>query len=78
MVQIDDDTSDAELGAFHQLGVRAIRLDLVARAGWPVAELIAYIQRMAARATPRGWHLQFYTPGAILRDPEPARRLDAG
>ena len=23
---------------------------------------------MAARATPRGWHLQFYTPGAIVRD----------
>ncbi len=23
---------------------------------------------MAARATPRGWHLQFYTPGTIVRD----------
>jgi len=26
------------------------------------------IQRMAARATPRGWHLQFYAPGTIVRD----------
>jgi 2-pyrone-4,6-dicarboxylate lactonase len=68
VVQIDEDASDAELDAFHELGVRAIRLDLFARASWPAAELVAYIQRMAARATPRGWHLQFYTPGAIVRD----------
>lgn len=68
VVQIDEDASDAELDEFHELGVRAIRLDLFARASWPAAELIAYIQRMAARATPRGWHLQFYTPGAIVRD----------
>jgi len=68
VVQIDEDVSDAELDEFHELGVRAIRLDLFARAGWPPAELVAYIQRMAARATPRGWHLQFYTPGTIVRD----------
>jgi predicted TIM-barrel fold metal-dependent hydrolase len=68
VVQIDEDASDAELDEFHELGVRAIRLDLFARASWPAAELIAYIQRMAARATPRGWHLQFYTPGTIVRD----------
>ena len=23
---------------------------------------------MAARAAPRGWHIQFYTPGTIVRD----------
>jgi 2-pyrone-4,6-dicarboxylate lactonase len=68
VVQMDEDASDAELDEFHELGVRAIRLDLFARAGWPTAELVAYIQRMAARATPRGWHLQFYTPGTIVRD----------
>jgi 2-pyrone-4,6-dicarboxylate lactonase len=68
VVQIDEDASDAELDEFHELGVRAIRLDLFARASWPTAELVAYIQRMAARATPRGWHLQFYTPGTIVRD----------
>jgi 2-pyrone-4,6-dicarboxylate lactonase len=68
VVQIDEDVSDAELDEFHELGVRAIRLDLFARAGWPTAELVAYIQRMAARATPHGWHLQFYTPGTIVRD----------
>jgi len=68
VVQIDEDTSESELGEFHKLGVRAIRLDLVARADWPAAELVAYIQRMAARAAPHGWHLQFYAPGPVVRD----------
>jgi predicted TIM-barrel fold metal-dependent hydrolase len=68
VVRIEEDTTDAELDAFHETGVRAIRLDLFARATWPTADLIAYIRRMAARATPRGWHLQFYAPGAIVRD----------
>jgi len=68
VVRIEEDTTDAELDAFHEIGVRAIRLDLFARASWPTADLVAYIRRMAARATPRGWHLQFYAPGAIVRD----------
>jgi 2-pyrone-4,6-dicarboxylate lactonase len=68
VVRIEEDATDAELDAFHEIGVRAIRLDLFARATWPTADLIAYIRRMAARAAPRGWHLQFYTPGAIVRD----------
>jgi len=66
VVRIEEDSSDAELDRYHEFGVRAIRLDLFARADWPVPELISYIQRMAARAKPRGWHLQFYTPGAVL------------
>lgn len=68
VVRIEEDTADAELDAFHDIGVRAIRLDLFARATWPAQELIGYIRRMAARATPRGWHLQFYAPGTIVRD----------
>ena len=68
VVRIEEDAADAELDAFHEIGVRAIRLDLFARASWPTAEIIGYIRRMAARATPRGWHLQFYTPGTIVRD----------
>lgn len=68
VVQVNADVSDDELDEFHKLGVRAIRLDLVARAGWPAAELIAYIRAMAARAAPRGWHLQFYAPGTVVRD----------
>ncbi len=37
----------------------------------PVGEIIHYVRRMAARAQPRGWHLQFYTPGAVVRDLTP-------
>jgi 2-pyrone-4,6-dicarboxylate lactonase len=68
VVRIEEDTSDAELDRYHALGVRAIRLDLFARASWPLGEIIAYVRRMAERARPRGWHIQFYTPGTIVRD----------
>jgi 2-pyrone-4,6-dicarboxylate lactonase len=68
VVRIDEDTSDETLDSYHALGVRAIRLDLFARATLPTAEIIAYIRRMAARTRPRGWHLQFYTPGTVVRD----------
>ncbi|UQX86956.1 amidohydrolase family protein [Jatrophihabitans telluris] len=68
VVRIDDDVSDAELDRFDEYGVRAIRLDLFARSAWPTAEIISYVHKMAARAAPRGWHLQFYTPGTIVRD----------
>ncbi|MEU9335462.1 amidohydrolase family protein [Streptomyces sp. NPDC048290] len=68
VVRIDDDTTDAELDQYHGIGVRAIRLDLFARASWPLADLIGYIRAMADRARPRGWHLQFYTPGTVVRD----------
>jgi 2-pyrone-4,6-dicarboxylate lactonase len=68
VIRIEDDTDDAELDRFHNLGVRAIRLDLFARSSWPTAEIIAYVRRMAARAVPRGWHIQFYSPGTIVRD----------
>ena len=43
-------------------------LDLFARASWSRADLQAYILRMLERAKPRGWHLQFYTPGYVVRD----------
>jgi predicted TIM-barrel fold metal-dependent hydrolase len=68
VVQIEEAVADRELERFHRLGVRAIRLDLFARASWPVQEIAAYIRRMAARARPHGWHLQFYTPGTLVRD----------
>jgi 2-pyrone-4,6-dicarboxylate lactonase len=67
VVQIRSDTTDDELDRWHRAGVRAIRLDLFARADWPVADLVAYIQAAADRARPRGWHLQFYSPGIVVR-----------
>lgn len=68
VVRITDDTGDADLDRWHDLGVRAIRLDLFARRDRPVGELVRYVRAMAARATPRGWHLQFYAPGTVVRD----------
>ncbi len=68
VVQVDEDISDAELDRYHDLGVRALRLDLFARADRPVGEIIDYVRRMATRTRPRGWHLQFYTPGTVVRD----------
>jgi 2-pyrone-4,6-dicarboxylate lactonase len=68
VVQVEEGVSDADLDRYHALGVRAIRLDLFSRAAWPTDEIIAYVRRMAARTTPRGWHIQFYTPGTIVRD----------
>ncbi|MDQ2810919.1 MAG: amidohydrolase family protein [Actinomycetota bacterium] len=68
VIRIEEDITDAELDRYHDLGVRAIRLDLFARASWPTEQIIAYVRRIAARATPRGWHIQFYTPGTIVRD----------
>jgi predicted TIM-barrel fold metal-dependent hydrolase len=68
VVRVEESISDTELDRFHERGVRAIRLDLFARADQPTQELIAYVRRMAARTAPRGWHLQFYTPGTIVRN----------
>jgi predicted TIM-barrel fold metal-dependent hydrolase len=68
VVRVEEDVSDAELDRYHDLGVRAIRLDLFARRDRPVEEIVGYVRRMAARATPRGWHVQFYAPGTVVRD----------
>ena len=68
VVRVDEDVTDGELDEFHELGVRALRLDLFARAAQPTAEIIDYVRRMAERTRPRGWHLQFYTPGRVVRD----------
>jgi len=67
-VMVEEDISDAELDRFHAHGVRAIRLDLFARAAWSRDDLQAYINRMFARARSRGWHIQFYTPGYVVKD----------
>lgn len=68
VVRLQEDVKESELDEYHRLGVRAIRLDLFARADWQTSEIISYIKRMAARARPRGWHIQFYAPGKIVKD----------
>ncbi|MGH8861048.1 MAG: hypothetical protein ACRDVG_07405 [Jatrophihabitantaceae bacterium] len=54
VVRIEEDTSDKTLDDYHPIGVRAIRLDLFARRGWPTGKIIDYVRWMAARAAPRG------------------------
>lgn len=68
VARVEDDAGAEELDRLHAAGVRAIRLDLFARATWPTADLVTYVRRMAVLARQRGWHLQFYAPGTVVRD----------
>jgi predicted TIM-barrel fold metal-dependent hydrolase len=68
VAMVDERVSDAELQAMHNRGVRALRLDLFLRSSLPTAELIAYIERSVRRTQALGWHVQFYTPGWVVRD----------
>jgi 2-pyrone-4,6-dicarboxylate lactonase len=68
VVRVEEDVSEATLDAYHAAGVRAFRLDLFERSELPAGEIAAYVARMAKRATARGWHVQFYSPGTVIRD----------
>ncbi len=68
VVMVEENISDDDLDAYHVAGVRAIRLDLFARASWAREDIHSYIKRMIEKARPRGWHIQFYTPGYVVRD----------
>jgi 2-pyrone-4,6-dicarboxylate lactonase len=68
VAMVNERISDAELEAMHVRGVRALRLDLFLRSGLPTSELIAYIERSVRRIEALGWHVQFYTPGWVIRD----------
>jgi predicted TIM-barrel fold metal-dependent hydrolase len=68
VAMVNERISDAELEAMHARGVRALRLDLFLRSSLPTSELIAYIERSVRRTEAFGWHVQFYTPGWVIRD----------
>jgi 2-pyrone-4,6-dicarboxylate lactonase len=68
VAMVEEGISDAELEAMDRSGVRALRLDLFLRSRWTTAEIAAYIARSAERISPLGWHLQFYTPGYVVRE----------
>ncbi len=68
VAMIEEDSSDEQLLDMHRCGIRALRLDLFLRSSWPIAEIIAYIERSVRRTTAIGWHVQFYTPGWVVRD----------
>lgn len=68
VAMVEEDISDEALAQMHIAGVRALRLDLFLRASWPIAEIAAYVKRSIARVQPMGWHVQFYTPGYVVRE----------
>jgi 2-pyrone-4,6-dicarboxylate lactonase len=68
VVMIEEAITDAELDRFHALGVRGVRLDLFKHSVLPSEEIKAYIHATAQRIARLGWHLQFYTPGWLVRD----------
>ncbi len=68
VVMIEPDIGDDVLRDYAAAGVCGVRLDLFKRAQLPLAEIQAYINAMAAKVAPLGWHLQFYAPGYIVRD----------
>jgi predicted TIM-barrel fold metal-dependent hydrolase len=68
VAMVEEDVSAEHLAHMGRQGVRALRLDLFLRARWPIGDIAAYIVRSAARAKPLGWHVQFYTPGRVVRD----------
>ena len=78
VAMVDEDVSDDDLQAMHARGVRALRLDLFLRSAWATADIAAYIERAVRRTRALGWHVQFYTPGWVVRDLIPfLRDLDA-
>jgi predicted TIM-barrel fold metal-dependent hydrolase len=68
VAMVGENCTDEELNAMHVHGVRALRLDLFLRSGWPTADIIAYIRDSVRRTQAIGWHVQFYTPGRVVRD----------
>lgn len=68
VAMVKDDLDESGLREMHRRGVRAMRLDLFARRDLPTRELSAYISRCVDRTRALGWHLQFYTPGWVVRD----------
>lgn len=68
IVMIEPGAPEGMLRAYHDAGVRGVRLDLFKRRGLPLPDIKKYIRDSAAMVSPLGWHLQFYAPGYIVRD----------
>lgn len=68
VAMVDESVTDAELREMHRRGVRALRLDLFLRSSLPTAQIVQYIERSVKRTKALGWHVQFYTPGWVVRD----------
>lgn len=63
---IDDKTSEAELDAMHQAGMRGIRLNLATDGMADIAVARKRFAAAAERMARRGWHIQLYTDLAVV------------
>jgi predicted TIM-barrel fold metal-dependent hydrolase len=66
VVDLEDDTGEAELDAMHELGVRAIRINVSpihAEQEGLMESLVPRVRHWEARCLERGWHLDFLLPG---------------
>ena len=66
VAMLDATIQDSDLRELHEVGIRAIRLDLFKRANDSPQAVRDHIDSMARKAKPLGWHLQFYAPGALV------------
>jgi predicted TIM-barrel fold metal-dependent hydrolase len=71
VAMIDDGTSDAEIDALHEAGVRGTRFNFVAHLGG--APDLDLFDRTVTRVAPRGWHVVLHFDAADL--PTHARLL---
>jgi len=63
---IDAATSDADLRAMHEAGVRGVRVNLETAGEHDPAAAWEHLQAAARRVEPLGWHVQTYTNLATL------------
>ena len=77
VVDIDENTPDAELARLDALGVRGVRINLSPvkpfESGF-AAKLLPRIARLAPRCAEIGWQLDFLTPGWLTAELMPTLR----
>jgi len=63
---IDDATTDRELEAMHEAGVRGVRVNLESAGTYDPGVARRLLEQAAARAGRLGWHVQTYTTLPVL------------
>jgi predicted TIM-barrel fold metal-dependent hydrolase len=64
---IDDKTSDAELDAMHDAGIRGVRVNLESAGENDPAKAGQHLQSASKRVARLGWHVQTYTNLHVLQ-----------
>jgi predicted TIM-barrel fold metal-dependent hydrolase len=66
VVVVAPDVSATELDDMHRRGARGIRLNVASLAGMPIETVRERLNQTAMLCGPRGWHVQLFTPAAML------------